>query len=866
AFRTLDRVVLGTPEYMSPEQASGSTIDHRSDLYSLGCITYEMLLGRLPFDADSPVGFIGKHIVDPPMPFDEGRPGHGVSPAIEAFVMKALEKDPDERFQSADEMLKALEAAAPAEVQASLDVSNRIKMTKARSPGPSDSGLKTQEPAAAASAPATPSPSASNPPRPASEKKAARVVPVARTSAVEARKQKSALPLVAAAAAALVVFMTLLIVVAVRVMGKAPLEKRLAAAKALSDPAAASGDWEGAKKPYKELLERAADSERAAIEEELGKIGVRESAAIKLALRKRDFDEAVAKAQKLLSAEDAANEAPLQAAIDKARGSMGKDDAAVIADLEAKQRGWKMRFEEKLGEKLAKDPSSLDSALDHLRAARERAEAEPDQKRLDARIADVEGDRHFREASRFLAAGRFDEAASEARRALDVNATQERKDLVEEIERQRGQADLTLRKKAIESATSDGDSQDSRERFEEAQRSYEAGLAEARKSPAIDAAVKQLEEKLSLTKKKLEAVAAFAKLPALPAKDAPDAAVREAIDRRREYAKAYPDGPRTKRALEEAASLESSAAGTVAGKARAERQAAIDAARAALQDEKEDAARAALERAKKAQASLPASENEPVKKLEEEMNAHFAIAKTLKKDFVLVPKGKRPQGWTGPDLPSFFMGKFEVTNVDYLKFCNDEARKGQKPRWPDGWDAAEGDLRMPPGGKSSYPVVNVSFEDAQAYCAWLTASAPKAQKIRYRLPHEVEWERAGRGDDARRWPWGDEFKEDKVRWWKDSEGKATDSPAPEVEKAWSGGASPFGAIHMAGNVAEWIDDPFEDETGTKIAGTKALKGGSFRSSRQEQVQMTGPSSRAKAEPGNRFDYAGFRVLAEIVKD
>src|SRR5581483_8562755 len=143
-------------EYMSPEQASGTLLDHRSDLYSLGIIAYEMLLGRLPFDADSPVGFIGKHIVDPPLTFDDARPGHGLSPALEAFVMKALEKDPAERFQTADAMLRALEEAAPREAAEAAAVS-----VEARALAASDrtgASSRARQTRAAQQAPASPQP------------------------------------------------------------------------------------------------------------------------------------------------------------------------------------------------------------------------------------------------------------------------------------------------------------------------------------------------------------------------------------------------------------------------------------------------------------------------------------------------------------------------------------------------------------------------------------------------------------------------------------------------------------------------------------------------------------------------------------
>jgi len=110
--------VLGTPEYMSPEQASGEPVDARSDIYSLGVVAYFILTGRLPFTGETVAAVLAQHITQPAPPL-----GSAVSPALARVVNRCIAKEPADRFQTAEAMAEAVEAAAdrPRQLPAALE-------------------------------------------------------------------------------------------------------------------------------------------------------------------------------------------------------------------------------------------------------------------------------------------------------------------------------------------------------------------------------------------------------------------------------------------------------------------------------------------------------------------------------------------------------------------------------------------------------------------------------------------------------------------------------------------------------------------------------------------------------------------------
>jgi serine/threonine-protein kinase len=109
ATMTQTAQVIGTAQYLSPEQARGERVDARSDLYSTGCLLYELLTGRPPFTGDSPVAIAYQHVRENPIP--PSRVDPEIPPWADSIVLKAMAKDPGDRYQSAGEMRNDIQRA-----------------------------------------------------------------------------------------------------------------------------------------------------------------------------------------------------------------------------------------------------------------------------------------------------------------------------------------------------------------------------------------------------------------------------------------------------------------------------------------------------------------------------------------------------------------------------------------------------------------------------------------------------------------------------------------------------------------------------------------------------------------------------------
>ncbi|RJQ18642.1 MAG: hypothetical protein C4560_07055 [Nitrospiraceae bacterium] len=209
---------------------------------------------------------------------------------------------------------------------------------------------------------------------------------------------------------------------------------------------------------------------------------------------------------------------------------------------------------------------------------------------------------------------------------------------------------------------------------------------------------------------------------------------------------------------------------------------------------------------------------------------------------IRIPKGEFLYGKDNKTvlLDEYEIGIYPVTNAEYKEFVDDS-----KYGLPEHWDREK---RTYPEGKNDHPVVNVSFEDASAYCKW--KAAQDKDKFTYRLPTEEEFEKAARGSDGREYPWGDDFDAGKCN----TEESGTGDTTP-VDK-FPEGVSPYGCFDTAGNIWEWSSSDYES-----VKGTKVVRGGSWNFN-QLNARCT---TRYWFRPGFRTHDAGFRCVRTLQK-
>lgn len=152
ATMTQTQAVIGTAQYLSPEQARGDKVDTRSDLYSTGCLLYELLTGKPPFTGDSPVAVAYQHVREAPKP--PSTVATDVPPILDAITLKALEKDREDRYSTAAEFRSAIEAAARGESVEATSATRVVPVPVPLPQSPATQVMAQQAPAVPAPVPA----------------------------------------------------------------------------------------------------------------------------------------------------------------------------------------------------------------------------------------------------------------------------------------------------------------------------------------------------------------------------------------------------------------------------------------------------------------------------------------------------------------------------------------------------------------------------------------------------------------------------------------------------------------------------------------------------------------------------------------
>jgi formylglycine-generating enzyme required for sulfatase activity len=199
------------------------------------------------------------------------------------------------------------------------------------------------------------------------------------------------------------------------------------------------------------------------------------------------------------------------------------------------------------------------------------------------------------------------------------------------------------------------------------------------------------------------------------------------------------------------------------------------------------------------------------------------------------------------DLPEFAIGKYPITNAQYAAFVQATGHRAPKH-----WEKGE-----IPSGKGDHPVVYVSWDDAMAFCEWLSQETDKG----FVLPSEAEWEKAARGTNGRIYPWGDEDPTADLC----NFGKNVGDTTP-VGNYSPKGDSPYGCADMAGNVWEWTrslykDYPYDSEDGREDLDAggdvrRVVRGGAFA----YNTRVVRCAFRHRLDPNYRNRNYGFRVV------
>ncbi|MFN8525362.1 MAG: bifunctional serine/threonine-protein kinase/formylglycine-generating enzyme family protein [Chloroflexota bacterium] len=844
--------VIGTPEYMSPEQINGSDIDGRSDIYSLGVMLYRMLTGRAPFSG-APMAVLHQHMTAPPPPMGASVHGRPVPEPVERVVQRSLEKERERRYDTAGQMAAGLtRALAPlVAVERALSALRRGNLDRAEELGNqllADPQVQTE---------------ARQILREVERRHQLARAKQSVAAAVEAADWAGALAEIERSRLREIGDTEALQLVDRAERGLRSEEEREARERA---------ERERAEREARERLARE-QAEREA-RERLAREQAEREARERLAREQAEREE-----RERLAREQAEREERERLAREQAEREERERLAREQAEREERERLAREQAEREERERLAREQAERE---ERERLAREQAEHKERERLAREQAEREERDRLAREKAereeRERLAREKAERDERERLAREKAEREERERLAreqaerEEREREAARRSETMAVPFVSEPTAANLSPHSNPQQDE-ESSTIAGVTIASLPPLRERSATVQRERLEATRVQPVEPAALHVTPGQPSRPAGlIAAAIAAVLLIAGGGIAFSTGmigggtpsltptPGQVAAIAPATEPTPSRATPISTTAAAAPPTVIPAAVPSTPPAAPTTAPPS------APTTAPASTppNPPATSPPRPVLSPRVVAADGA-EMVLIPAGPfRIGSDTDPsampahtlDLAAFYADVFEVTNARFAAFVAQSgyAPKGEWRKFFDQtqYDAAHYDLQ-----RESHPVVNVTWADADAYCKW-------AKK---RLPTEAEWEKAARGADGRRWPWGNEPHPDFANV------ETNDESGREPDTARVGtfakGAGPFGLQDSVGNVWEWtastqVPYPLSPATAAESAGGAAnsprvTRGASWLSlpdKSEVTIRLTEPPTKTSKD-------LGFRCVAAV---
>ncbi|MGH9844785.1 MAG: protein kinase domain-containing protein [Blastocatellia bacterium] len=842
---TMEGSVIGTVEYMAPEQVRGQESSERTDIYSLGILLYEMLCGKLPFTSDNQYDLMRAQIESPPPPPRTIAPM--IPEHVEQAILRALAKEPAGRFASALEFRKALKIGeqplspdAPTSTHRVTIAPGHGRDTEYIQPGSEAVVGRNRET------------------EPLDDDVRQRMIDEARRQGAKDAEEERRKLIQEARRQAEQEAARFAEEERRRLVEEARKEAEQEAARLaeeergrLIEEARRQAEHEASQRAHSERL-RLVEASRKRAEHEAAQRAVAERQRLVEEARKRaEFEAAhLAAAERQRLIEEARKQAEQEAArlaeeemqrlVEEAR-KQAEQEAAKYAEEERRkliEEAHKWAEQEAATRASAERKRLIEDARKHAEIeAATRAAAERERLIEEARkLAEQEAAQLGAEESQRL----FEQAIHETEQEVSQLAAEERRRLIEEArkraEQEAAQRASKERQRLVERAR--------KQAGEEA-----AKLAEEERERLVEEAIKQAEQEAAhLAEEERHQLLEEARKKAEK-----EAARRAAKDRKRIIAE------ERKRAKQEARRQSAELL------AHPDPYGTSMLSDPALPDGSEPSSRrlpaiigvallagiaiVAFFYSRRGGGTEPPPQV-PIASARPDLVRISGGTFSMGRDYPKQP-GEDDE-WAERQIPAhavtvqpFEMDRTEVKNAEYARFIREANH-----RPPADWGGNE-----PPRGQEQWPVRNVSLDDARAFAAWRT----QRDGVAYRLPTEAEWEFAAKGQSNHRYPWGNDWSNDRAN-------VAAESPKPVGSYQQS--ASPFGVLDLLGNVGEWTSSQASIYPGNQRANLDAesvsyfvVRGGNYGSSPTGAKPIT-VTARGFAPRSYQDPNIGFRLVRQ----